>query len=192
MIAYRDEPNVATDSRTETYVALKLTIDTPRWQGVPFYLRTGKRMTDRVTEIAVTFKEPARSPFRANQESEIAPDILRLRIDPEQGMSVAMNVKRPGPQTHLGRVTATFDYGDFFHESPSVGYETLLYDCMTGDATLFQRADSIEAAWAAVEPLLNAWRDAPVETYAAGSDGPAGAEALLARDGRAWLKLAEG
>lgn len=192
VIAYRDEPNVATDSRTETYVALKLTIDTPRWQGVPFYLRTGKRMTDRVTEIAVTFKEPARSPFRANQESEIAPDILRLRIDPEQGMSVAMNVKRPGPQTHLGRVTATFDYGDFFHESPSVGYETLLYDCMTGDATLFQRADSIEAAWAAVEPLLNAWRDAPVETYAAGSDGPAGAEALLARDGRAWLKLAEG
>jgi glucose-6-phosphate 1-dehydrogenase len=192
VVGYRDEPNVAKDSNTETYVALKLTIDTQRWNGVPFYLRTGKCMTDRITEIAIHFKPPARSPFRATQAPEVVPDVLRLRIDPEQGMSVAMNVKRPGPQMHLGRVTATFDYGDFFRETPSVGYETLLYDCMTGDATLFQRADSIEGAWAAVEPLLQAWRDAKVELYAAGSDGPSGADALLARDGRAWLPLSDG
>jgi glucose-6-phosphate 1-dehydrogenase len=186
---YRDEPNVAEDSRTETYVALKLTIDTPRWAGVPFYLRTGKRLADRVTEIAVHFRPPAQSPFRAGPGADPAPDLLRLRIDPEQGMSIGLNAKRPGPEMRLGRVVTAFEYGDFFHETPSVGYETLLYDCMTGDATLFQRADGIEAAWAAVEPLLQAWRDAPVAFYAAGSDGPEEAERLLARDGNAWLPL---
>jgi len=185
--AYRDEPNVAGDSRTETYVALKLTIDTPRWDGVPFYLRTGKRMTDRVTEIAVHFRRPAASPFGA----DTTPDTLRLRIDPEQGLSLDLNAKRPGPEMRLGRVVAAFEYGDFFHETPSVGYETLLYDCMTGDATLFQRADGIEAAWTAVEPLLEAWRDAPVASYAAGSDGPEEAVRLAARDGHAWLPLGD-
>ena len=187
---YRAEPNVSADSRTETYVALKLTIDTPRWEGVPFYLRTGKRMTDRATEIAVHFRPPAQSPFLG--ACAMAPDTLRLRIDPEQGMSLGLNAKRPGPEMRLGRVVATFEYGDFFHESPSVGYETLLYDCMTGDATLFQRADGIEAGWAAVEPLLQAWRDAPVAFYPAGSDGPEEAAALLARDGNAWLPLGDG
>jgi glucose-6-phosphate 1-dehydrogenase len=185
--AYRDEPNVAKDSRTETYVALTLSIDTPRWTGVPFYLRTGKRMTDRVTEIAVHFRRPAASPFGADSE----PDTLRLRIDPEQGLSLDLNAKRPGPEMRLGRVVAAFEYGDFFHETPSVGYETLLYDCMIGDATLFQRADGIEAAWTAVEPLLTAWRDAPVAFYAAGSDGPEEAARLAARDGQAWLPLGE-
>ncbi|TXM68930.1 glucose-6-phosphate dehydrogenase [Methylobacterium sp. WL69] len=189
VIGYRAEPNVAEESRTETYVALKLTIDTPRWAGVPFYLRTGKRMTDRATEIAVHFRVPAHSPFPA--APGMMPDILRLRIDPEQGMSLGLNAKRPGPEMRLGRVVATFEYGDFFHETPSVGYETLLYDCMTGDATLFQRADGIEAGWAAVEPLLAAWRDAPVAFYAAGSDGPDEAAALLARDGHAWLPLGD-
>ena len=187
---YREEPNVAENSRTETYVALKLDIDNDRWRGVPFYLRTGKRMAGRLTEIALHVKPPAGSPF-AGPDSEVAPDILRFRIDPVQGLDIAMNAKRPGPRMELGRVTAAFDYGDFFRETPSVGYETLLYDCMIGDATLFQRADGIEAAWAAVDPVLEAWADAPVEPYAAGSDGPAGAEALLARQGHHWSPLDE-
>lgn len=186
--AYRAEPNVAADSRTETYVALKLAIDNDRWRGVPFYLRTGKRMTGRVTEIALHIKAPAPSPF-AEAGNTVAPDMLRFRIDPEQGLDIAMNAKRPGPRMDLGRVTAAFDYGDFFRETPSVGYETLLYDCMIGDATLFQRADSIEAAWAAVDPVLKASADADPELYSAGSDGPAGAEALLARQGHRWLPL---
>ncbi|MCI9879026.1 MULTISPECIES: glucose-6-phosphate dehydrogenase [Methylobacterium] len=189
--AYRDEPNVARESRTETYVALELAIDNPRWKGVPFYLRTGKRMTDRVTEIALHFRPPASSPF-ATPDAPVTPDVLRFRIDPEQGMDLVMNAKRPGPRLDLGRVTAAFDYGDFFRETPSVGYETLLYDCLIGDATLFQRADSIEAAWAVVDPLLEAWAEAPVEPYAAGSDGPEGATALLAAQGHRWLPLGEG
>jgi len=147
-------------------------------------------MTGRVTEIALHIKPPAVSPFAA-QDAVVEPDVLRFRIDPEQGLDIAMNAKRPGPRMDLGRVTAAFEYGDFFRETPSVGYETLLYDCMIGDATLFQRADSIEAAWAAVDPVLKAWADAPVESYAAGSDGPAGAEALLAKQGHRWLPLGE-
>ena len=184
--AYRAEPNVAADSRTETYIALKLAIDNDRWRGVPFYLRTGKRMTDRVTEIALHIKAPVPSPFAG---VGAAPDMLRFRIDPEQGLDIDMNAKRPGPRMDLGPVTAAFEYGDFFRETPSVGYETLLYDCMIGDATLFQRADSIEAAWAAVDPVLKASAGADPEPYAAGSDGPAGAEALLARQGHRWLPL---
>lgn len=188
---YREEPNVAGDSHTETYVALKLGIDNARWAGVPFYLRTGKRMAGRVTEIALHVRAPAASPF-AGPDGAVAPDVLRFRIDPEQGLDLVLNAKRPGPRMDLGRVTAAFDYGDFFQETPSVGYETLLYDCMIGDATLFQRADSIEAAWAAVEPLLRAWAEAGVEAYPAGSDGPAGAEALLAREGHRWSPLGAG
>lgn len=188
---YREEPNVAGDSRTETYVALKLGIDNARWRGVPFYLRTGKRMTGRVTEIALHVRAPAASPF-ASTGNPVTPDVLRFRIDPAQGLDIALNAKRPGPRMDLGRVTAAFEYGDFFQETPSVGYETLLYDCMIGDATLFQRADSIEAAWAAVDPVLKAWADAPVEPYAAGSDGPAGSEALLAAQGHRWLPLDQG
>ncbi|WP_019906139.1 glucose-6-phosphate dehydrogenase [Methylobacterium sp. 77] len=183
---YREEDNVSGDSRTETYVALKLAIENPRWSGVPFYLRTGKRMAGRLTEIAVHFKPPSHGLFAG---TELAPNVMRLHIDPEQGLSTQWNAKRPGPEMHLGAVTSSFRFGDFFTETPSVGYETLIYDCMVGDPTLFQRADAIEAGWAAVDPLIQAWADAPVEAYAAGSDGPAGADTLLTRDGRAWLPL---
>jgi glucose-6-phosphate 1-dehydrogenase len=189
VIGYRDEPHVAKDSNTETYVAVKLEIENWRWAGVPFYLRTGKRMTDRLTEIAIHFKPPPFRLFSQSAVTELAPNVMRLTIDPEQGSSTVLNVKRPGPQMRLGRVTTTFRYGDFFTEPPNVGYETLLYDCMVGDATLFQRADNIEAGWAAVDPLLKAWKSAGVEDYAAGTDGPKGAEDLLARDGRQWLPL---
>ncbi|MET0258197.1 MAG: glucose-6-phosphate dehydrogenase [Methylobacterium sp.] len=186
---YRDEPNVAADSNTETYVALKLEIENWRWAGVPFYVRTGKRMTGRLTEIAIHFKPAPYRLFRDTPTDAIAPNVMRLQIDPDAGETTEINVKAPGPQMRLGRVETSFLYKDFFDEKPNVGYETLLYDCMTGDATLFQRADNIEAGWAAVEPLLEAWKTTPVEPYAAGSDGPKAADDLLARDGRAWLPL---
>ncbi|MEH3119539.1 MAG: glucose-6-phosphate dehydrogenase [Methylorubrum populi] len=190
--AYRDEPDVAEASRTETYVSLKLEIENERWSGVPFYLRTGKRMAGRRTEIAVHFKPAPFTLFRGADGGDLARNVMRLRIDPEPGSATRINVKRPGPQMHLAPVETGFRYGDFFDPAPTVGYETLLYDCMTGDTTLFQRADSIEASWAAVEPLLRAWKDAPVSFYAAGSPGPKEADDLLARDGRAWLPLGEG
>lgn len=187
--AYRDEPGVAKESRTETFVALKLEIENWRWAGVPFYLRTGKRMGAHRTEIAVHFRPPPFRLFRDTAVTELAPNVMRLRISPDPGAVTTMNVKRPGPQMHIAPVETGFRYGDFFDPAPTVGYETLIYDCMMGDATLFQRADNIEAGWAAVEPLLEAWKDAPVAVYEAGSAGPEEADALLARDGHAWQPL---
>ena len=187
--AYRDEPDVSKESRTETYAALKLEIENPRWSGVPFYLRTGKRMAGRRTEIAVHFKAPSLPLFRGPAGDGIAPNVMRLRIDPEPGSATRLNVKRPGPQMHLAAIETGFRYADFFDPAPTVGYETLLYDCMRGDPTLFQRADTIEASWAAVDPLIQAWKNAPVCSYPAGSPGPTEADDLLARDGRAWLPL---
>ena len=188
---YRQEPHVAPDSKTETYVALRLSIENWRWAGVPFYIRTGKRMTGRLTEITVHFKAAPYRMFQDTPVEQMTPNVLRLQIDPEQGSTLEYNAKVPGPAMRLGRVSETMRYKDFFEEKPNVGYETLLYDCMTGDATLFQRADNIEAGWTAVQPLLDAWGrgEGTVEEYAAGSDGPAGADALLARDGNAWLPL---
>lgn len=185
--AYRDEPDVDPGSTTETYVALRLMIDSPRWDGVPFYLRTGKRLSGRRTEIVIHFKDPTTDLFDA--EAGLRSGFMRLRIDPEHGVATTLNAKRPGPGISLGQVIAGFDYGDFFAEKPTVGYETLLYDCMVGDSTLFQRADMIEGAWAIVDPLIQAWRAAPVVSYPAGSDGPDAANALLAPDGRAWSRL---
>jgi glucose-6-phosphate 1-dehydrogenase len=187
--AYRDEPDVARDSHTETYVALKLEIENWRWAGVPFYLRTGKRMSAHHTEVAVHFRPPPFRMFRDTAVTDLAPNVLRLRISPDPGAVTTLNVKRPGPQMHIAPVENGFRYGDFFATAPTVGYETLIYDCMMGDATLFQRADNIEAGWAAVEPLLKAWRGAPVVVYEAGSAGPKEADDLLARDGHGWLTL---
>ena len=187
--AYRNEARVASDSRTETYAALKLTIDNSRWQGVPFYIRTGKHLASRRTEIAIQFRKAPLSLFRNAAVETIAPNILRLQIDPIEGAAMGFNAKVPGPRMHLGPVVTTFRYNDFFAEMPKVGYETLLYDCMIGDATLFQRADNIESSWAVVDPLLDAWTKGEPEMYAAGGTGPASADELLARDGRRWLAL---
>lgn len=187
--AYRDEPNVDRDSTTETYVALKLEIENWRWAGVPFYLRTGKRMGGRRTEIAIHFRPPPFHLFDETPVTHLAPNVMRLSIDPEHGMSTQLNVKEPGPQMRLGTVSTQFRYADFFEQAPNVGYETLIYDCMVGDATLFQRADNIEAGWAAVEPLIQAWKDAPVDLYEAGSQGPDAADKLLETDGRRWLRV---
>ncbi|KAB0678492.1 glucose-6-phosphate dehydrogenase [Aureimonas leprariae] len=189
--AYRHEPNVAADSRTETYAALKLTIDNWRWAGVPFYLRTGKRMAARRTEIALHFRPAPTRIFKDTPVSDTVPNVLRLQMDPEQGIRTEFSAKIPGPAMRLGAVATTFRYGDFFEERPNVGYETLLYDCMMGDATLFQRADAIEGAWRVVEPLIESWgAGGEPDGYAVGSQGPAAADRLLGRDGHGWSPLA--
>jgi glucose-6-phosphate 1-dehydrogenase len=186
---YRDEKNVPSDSTTETYVAVKLLLDSPRWRGTPVYLRTGKRLGARRTEIALHLKPNADGPFGADAPASL----LLLEIDPEQGVRICFAAKRPGPAMNLRSVAASFRYGDYFDIQPSVGYETLLYDCMRGDPMLFQRADTIEAAWRVVQPLLEAWErgESTAIPYAAGGDGPHEADMLLRRDGRSWRSLDE-
>jgi glucose-6-phosphate 1-dehydrogenase len=189
---YRHEPNVALDSRTETYVALKLGIDNWRWAGVPFYLRTGKRLSARTTEIAIQFRQAPYALFRDTPVERLPPNILTLRIQPDEGLSVSLSAKRPGSEIEIDGVALDFSYRDYFEPVATVGYETLIYDCLIGDATLFQRADTVEAAWRAVQNLLDFWaRNRPDDfpNYAAGSAGPDVADRLLARDGRAWMAI---
>jgi glucose-6-phosphate 1-dehydrogenase len=190
--AYRAEPDVARNSATETYVACKLKIDNWRWAGVPFYLRTGKRLARRATEIAIRFHQAPYALFRGTNVERMNPNWLILRIQPDEGIALEFAAKRPGPAVALSTVSMDFAYKSYFKLAPDTGYETLLYDCMIGDATLFQRADYVEASWQAVQPILDAWAgnlsgDLPI--YAGGSNGPATADALLARDGRAWRPL---
>ncbi len=188
---YRDEHGVSPASTTETYAAMKVRIENWRWSGVPFYLRTGKRLRTRLTTIAIHFKSAPYQLFRDTPVDEMQPNVMTLQIDPLQGMSTQFSVKIPGPTMKLGRVATSFRYDDFFDEPPNVGYETLIFDCMRGDATLFQRADHIETGWHAVQPVLDSWAkgEGSVDAYAAGSDGPSTSSLLLARDGRAWLPL---
>jgi glucose-6-phosphate 1-dehydrogenase len=189
---YRHEPNVAPDSNTETYVALKLGIDNWRWAGVPFYLRTGKYLSARTTEIAVQFRQAPYSLFRDTPIERLPANILTLRIQPDEGLSVSFSAKRPGAEIEIDGVEMDFAYRDYFAPLAAVGYETLIYDCLIGDATLFQRADTVEAAWCAVQGLLDSWARAPADdfpNYVAGSAGPDAADRLLARDGRAWLPI---
>jgi glucose-6-phosphate 1-dehydrogenase len=189
--AYRDEPGVAKDSRTETYAAARVYVENWRWAGVPFYLRTGKRLTGRRTEISVQLKAVPFRLFRDTPVDALTPNVYTLRIDPAHGTSFDFNVKIPGPLMQVGAVRSAFDYSDFFAASANVGYETLLYDCMLGDPTLFQRADSIETAWAAVDRVLHPDAELPVHGYASGSAGPEAADQLLAADGRAWRPLTD-
>jgi glucose-6-phosphate 1-dehydrogenase len=189
---YRQEPNVAPDSSTETYAALKLGIDTWRWAGVPFYLRTGKRLMTRTTEIAVCFRQAPYALFRDTPVERLPPNILLLRIQPDEGLSISFSAKRPGPEIKIDGVAMDFAYKDYFGPLAAVGYETLLYDCLLGDATLFRRADAVEVSWASVQGLLDDWqRDQPGDfpNYAAGSSGPKAADEMLARDKRAWLPI---
>jgi glucose-6-phosphate 1-dehydrogenase len=186
--AYRSEPDVAPDSNTETYVAMKLEIDNWRWTGVPFYLRTGKYMSSRMTEIAIQFKQAPYAPFEDTPVAALRPNWLVVRIQPDEGISLQFEVKRPGPVVDLAAVRMDFQYKDWFPREPNVGYETLLYDVMIGDATLFQRADMVEGTWAVVQPVLDNWaaEKAQFPNYKSGSDGPEAADKLLAADGRAW------
>ena len=191
MIGYREEPDVAPESTAETFAALKLNIDNWRWAGVPFYLRTGKRLTQRKTEIAVHFKQAPYALFRDTPVEKLTPNIMVLQIQPSEGVTMQFSAKMPGPLVKLGGVRMKFDYADWFQEGPSTGYETLIYDCLIGDATLFQRADNVEAGWNVVQPVLESWEAGQGELcfYAAGKAGPDEAEALLTRDGRHWLRL---
>jgi glucose-6-phosphate 1-dehydrogenase len=191
--AYREEEGVAPDSMTETYVALRLGIDNWRWAGVPFYMRTGKALTRRTTEIAIQFKQVPFALFRDTPVETLTPNVLALQIQPDEGISLQFGAKRPGPDIHLGAVRMDFRYRDYFNTDPSTGYETLVYDCMIGDPILFQRADSVEASWAVVQPILDLWhsdKSVPLEFYTAGTAGPDAAEQLLWRSGRQWRPIA--
>jgi glucose-6-phosphate 1-dehydrogenase len=186
---YRAEPDVDPKSGTETYVAMKLAIDNWRWSGVPFYLRTGKRMAKRATEIAIRFKAPPLLLFRQTGVRQLEQNELVMHIQPNEGISLSFSAKVPGPVVNLGGVDMSFKYSDYFGAAPSTGYETLLLDCMIGDPTLFQRADTVDAGWRVVDPILDEWKSNPASdfpNYAAGSWGPDAADQLLARDGRKW------
>ncbi len=187
---YRNEPKVAQRSSTETYVALKLDIDNWRWNGVPFYLRTGKRMPRRVSEISVQFRPVPHRAFPAGADEAFQPNRLVLRIQPDEGIVLRFQAKRPGPSMLLQPVAMRFDYEDAF-DTPPEAYETLLLDAIRGDATLFMRADQVEEAWKVVQPVLDVWGATPpaeFPNYASGTWGPAAAERMLARDGRSWIE----
>jgi glucose-6-phosphate 1-dehydrogenase len=190
--AYREEDGVAAGSMAETYVAMRLAIDNWRWADVPFFLRTGKSLTRRTTEIAIQFKRVPFALFRDTLVDTLTPNVLVLQLQPDEGISLQFGAKQPGPEIRLGTVRMDFKYRDYFHTEPSTGYETLVYDCMIGDAMLFQRADSVEAGWAVVQPILDLWKNdqnAPLEFYPAGTAGPDAAEQLLSRDGCKWRSI---
>ncbi|WP_279362177.1 glucose-6-phosphate dehydrogenase [Xanthomonas sacchari] len=192
---YREEDTVPPDSNTETYVAMKLQVDTWRWAGVPFYLRTGKRLRERTTEIAIRFKPAPLAPLRSAEIGGYGPDWLVLHIQPDEGISLQFDVKRPGARVSLAPVRMDFRYRDWFPKEYTVGYERLLQDCMHGEAGLFQDATMVEAAWTIVQPILDAWQTSADETpqYPAGSAGPAAADALLALNGgHTWRTLTAG
>ncbi len=173
--AYRAENRVARDSTTETFVAMKLMIDNWRWVGVPFYLRTGKRLPKRVTEIAIQFKSPPLCLFRNTTVSELTPNFLLMHIQPQEGISLQFGAKRPGALLQVEPVRMDFDYQHYFGPSPSTGYETLIYDCMIGDQTLFQRDDNVETGWRVVQPIQQVWsvtKPTDFPNYAAGTWGP--------------------
>lgn len=184
---YRAEPHVSPESRTETYAALKLFVDSWRWAGVPFYLRTGKALAARDTEVVITFKPVALALFRDTDASRLPPNRLILQIQPDEGITLDFLAKRPGPDVDTAPVTLDFRYADHFRLARTTGYETLLYDVLTGDQALFQRADMIELGWEVVQPILDLWAEGgEPEPYGAGATGPEAADRLMARDGYAW------
>jgi glucose-6-phosphate 1-dehydrogenase len=190
--AYRSEPDVAPNSGTETFVALKLRIDNWRWAGVPFYLRTGKRLPKRTTEIAIQFRQAPFQLFRNTSVESLRTNRLVMHIQPDEGISLRFGAKVPGPIMRMGGVEMNFNYVDYFGSTPSTGYERLIYDCMIGDATLFQRADMVEAGWSVITPVLDVWKALPPRTfpnYPAGTWGPKEADEMMARDGREWREI---
>jgi glucose-6-phosphate 1-dehydrogenase len=191
VVGYRKEPGVAPESRTETFVALKLNIDNWRWVGVPFYLRTGKRLARRHTEITIQFKKTPFVLFR-NVPVHKHSNQLVIQIQPVEGISLSFGAKIPGPILRVGSVDMSFEYSKYFGQAAYTGYEVLLYDCMIGDATLFQRADMVEGGWNVVDPVLDVWKALPPRrfpNYEAGSWGPKESDELLLKDGREWRTI---
>ena len=188
-VAYREEPDVAKDSKVETYVAMKVHVDNWRWGGVPFYVRAGKRLARRVTEIAIQFKKVPHHLFNA-PDGGISQNVLAVRVQPDEGIAIRFITKEPGNATVLRDVAMDFRYGTAFGSNTPEAYERLLLDAMRGDATLFTRRDEVEEQWAFIDPVIEAWREQPVTPpqYPSGSWGPEQADDLLARDGRRWRK----
>ena len=189
--AYREEPGIAADSATETFAALKLFIDNWRWQGVPFYLRTGKRLSAKVSEVSIVFRPVPHQSFPASAVENWHPNRLVIRIQPEEGIVLRIQAKQPGTRMLLSPVDMEFRYREAFRTTSPEAYETLLLDVMRGDATLFMRADQVECAWSVIMPVLEAWEQVPpadFPDYTPGSWGPEAAEALITRDGHSWLQ----
>jgi glucose-6-phosphate 1-dehydrogenase len=189
---YLSEPDVAPASMTETYVALRLQLDNWRWAGVPFYLRTGKRLPKRTTEIAIQFKRPPLEIFRRVSPTSVDPNLLIVNVQPDEGISIRFEAKLPGTRMQLAPVMMNFRYGTEFSTAVPEAYETLLLDAMLGDTTLFARHDFVETSWALVTPVHEAWAAAgaaSMPTYEAGEWGPPEADALMSRDGRRWRTL---
>jgi glucose-6-phosphate 1-dehydrogenase len=189
VVSYREESDVEPESTTETYAALKLFVDNWRWQDVPFYLRTGKRLPEHVSEVSIQFRPVPHQSFPTSAIGDWQPNRLIIHIQPNEGIQLSFQAKRPGPKMRLGPVDMRFTYKDAFRSSPPEAYETLLLDVMLKDATLFMRADQVEAAWSVISPVLEGWEavlpdDFP--NYLAGSWGPEAAQVLIARDGRSW------
>lgn len=187
--AYRDENLVSPESHTETFAALKLSIDNWRWADVPFYVRTGKRLPTRYSSIIIQFKKAPFVLFRDTSIDRLTTNRIEIHIQPDEGITLHFGAKIPGPIVKMGAVDMDFNYVEHFGKQISTGYERLLFDCMTGDATLFQRADMVEASWSIVTPILDVWsaippRDFP--NYESGTWGPEDADLLLKNDGRAW------
>lgn len=192
--AYRSETGVPPDSKTETFVALRLMIDNWRWAGVPIYLRTGKRLAARHTEVAIQFKRAPFVLFRDTSVGSLKENQLVIHIAPDEGISMRFGAKVPGPQVKVGSVEMDFNYADYFGTTANTGYEILLYDGITGDQTLFQRADMVEAGWCVVDPILDVWKALPPRNfpnYATGSWGPKEADEIIARDGRSWRRIGQ-
>jgi glucose-6-phosphate 1-dehydrogenase len=191
-VGYRQEPGVAQHSATVTYAAIRLFIDNWRWESVPFYLRSGKRLPKRVTEVAIQFKRPPMLLFKSHAVEDVNPNVLVMRIQPDEGMSLTFEVKPPGPDMVIRPLSLDFKYEQAFGSSPPEAYETLLEDCIEGDSTLYTRHDWVESAWALMDPIIQVWnlsKPKNFPNYEAGSWGPKEAGEFLARDGRRWRRL---
>ena len=191
VVGYTQEEGVAQDSNTETYLAMKLLIDNWRWAGVPFYVRSGKRLKRRLTEIAIHFRLPPRMLFSEHTAQQIEPNVLVMTIQPDEGISLKFGAKRPGTGEQVQPVVMDFQYGDAFNIAAPEAYERLILDCVLGDSTLFTRSDEVEAAWSLITPIFEDWVKNPtfIEQYRAGSAGPKGAADMISGDERQWRSL---